>query len=328
MGLIDNFGRLVLFCGHASQCVNNPLKAALDCGACRGHSGEPNARLAAQLCNQKYVRQGLADRGIAIPDDTHFLAALHNTTTDELTMFDLHDLPESHAEDLQSLCADLQIAALLARRERRMTTTGGTDAEYKRRSADWSEVRPEWGLAGNACFIAAPRPYTAGTSLDGRAFLHNYDASKDPQYQVLEQIMTAPLVVAHWINMQYYASTVEPKYFGSGAKTIHTVVGTFGVLSGNGGDLMTGLPWQSVHNGSDYQHHPLRLLAVIAAPRLAIDAIVGKHQELKQLLANGWMSLVAIEDCCAYRYAANGAWEAMTVGNDPHVLASGEMRSL
>src|SRR5690606_31368601 len=156
------------------------------------------------------------------------------------------DLPESHADDLRSLTADLQMATLHARRERRLTTTGGTEAEYNRRSVDWSEVRPEWGLAGNACFIAAPRPYTAGTSLDGRAFLHNYVAGKDPQYQVLEQIMTAPLVVAHWINMQYYASTVEPKYFGSGPKTVHSVVGTFGLLSGNGGDLMTGLPWQSV----------------------------------------------------------------------------------
>ncbi len=79
--------------------------------------------------------------------------------------------------------------------------------------------------------------------------------------------MTAPMVVANWINMQYYASTVDPMHFGSGNKAIHNVVGRFGVLSGNGGDLMTGLPWQSLHDGVNYQHHPLRLLVVLAAPR-------------------------------------------------------------
>ena len=59
--------------------------------------------------------------------------------------------------------------------------------------------------------------------------------------------MTAPMIVAHWINMQYFASTVDNDHFGSGNKTIHNVVGRFGILSGNGGDLMTGLPWQSLH---------------------------------------------------------------------------------
>ena len=121
--------------------------------------------------------------------------------------------------------------------------------------------------------------------------------------------MTAPLVVAHWINMQYYASTVDPTRLGSGTKTVHNVVGQIGVLSGNGGDLMTGLPWQSIHDGEDYQHHPLRLLGIIAAPRAAIERVIAAHEMLDHLLTNDWLHLVAIEDNVAYRYTRNRAWE-------------------
>ena len=60
LGLTQDFARLVVFCGHASQTENNPLAAGLDCGACGGHSGEPNARFAAMLLNQPYIRQALA----------------------------------------------------------------------------------------------------------------------------------------------------------------------------------------------------------------------------------------------------------------------------
>jgi len=181
-----------------------------------------------------------------------------------------------------------------------------------RRSRDWSEIRPEWGLAGNVAFIAAPRELTRSVPLHGRSFLHSYDHRSDRDFAVLEQIMTAPLVVANWINMQYYASTVDPALFGSGNKTVHNVVGQFGLFSGNGGDLMTGLPWQSVHDGHGYQHHPLRLLAVIAAPRLAIETVVGKHEPVANLVTNGWVQLLAAEASGFYRYTARGTWEQLT----------------
>ena len=35
--------------------------------------------------------------------------------------------------------------------------------------------------------------------------------------------MTAPMIVAHWINLQYFASTVDPDGFGSGNKLLHNV---------------------------------------------------------------------------------------------------------
>ncbi len=121
--------------------------------------------------------------------------------------------------------------------------------------------------------------------------------------------MTAPLVVANWINMQYYASVVDGEHFGSGNKTIHNVVGRFGILSGSTGDLMTGLPWQSLHNGSEFQHAPLRLQAVIAAPREAIQRVIDKHALVSNLIVNGWVHLIAIEGSTHYRYTENSQWQ-------------------
>lgn len=311
LGLTENFAQLVVFCGHASRTENNPLQAGLDCGACCGHSGEPNARLAAQLLNDHDVRRELVERGIDVPADVHFLAAVHDTTNDTLEFCDLDLLPRERHAELQELQASVHEACAATRRERMPLLSAQSLPELLRRSRDWSEVRPEWGLAGNAAFIVGPRRLTQSRHLDGRAFLHDYDPSRDHDHALLEQIMTAPMVVAHWINMQYYASTVDNEHFGSGNKTVHNVVGRFGVFSGNGGDLMTGLPWQSLHDGKSYQHEPLRLLVVIAARREAIQGILEKHAMLEDLVVNGWLNLMALDEGTFYRYTVTRNWIAV-----------------
>ncbi|MCB1548293.1 MAG: DUF2309 family protein, partial [Hyphomicrobiaceae bacterium] len=279
---------------------NNPHAAGLDCGACGGHTGEANARVAAAVLNDVQVRAGLAARGIEIPTDCWFLGALHDTTTDEVRIFDEDEVPAALASDLAELKRALHKAAALARLERSallgLPEGENLDRAVVGRSRDWSQVRPEWGLAGNAAFIAAPRTLTRGLDLKGRAFLHSYDHTRDQGYGVLELIMTAPMVVASWINLQYYGSTVNNDAFGSGNKVLHNVVGQLGVLEGNAGDLRTGLPWQSVHDGKRLIHEPLRLNVFIAAPETAIDEVIARHSGVRDLVANGWVFLHSVGD--------------------------------
>ncbi|RKD93516.1 DUF2309 domain-containing protein [Halopiger aswanensis] len=297
------FARLVVFTGHASETTNNPFDSSLDCGACAGNPGGPNARVLATICNDPDVQAELRDRGFHIPEDTVFLAGEHNTTTDEITLFD-GAVPESHREDLEQLRADLERAQAGAAAERLESMTDETDvdpeeavAEVERKAADWAETRPEWGLAGNASFVIGPRALTDDENLDGRAFLHSYDWTTDPEGEALEAIVTGPLVVTQWINNQYYFATVDNGVYGSGSKVTQNALGNVGVVQGNGGDLMTGLPLQSLQLSDEESYHqPLRLTAVIHAPVERVTEILRRHEDVAELLDNGWIGDLTVVD--------------------------------
>jgi hypothetical protein len=309
MSLVVTFAPIVVIVGHASSTRNNPHAGALDCGACSGNSGEVNARAAAALLEEPAVREGLARRGIDVPRATRFVAAVHDTTTDELELLDTRGCDPRALARLRVALAE---ASRRARRERaeRLGLGDLDDARLRdaafARARDVSEVRPEWGLAGNAALVLAPRERTRHVDLGGRAFLHEYACELDADFRVLEALLTAPLVVAHLINLQYYASTVDPRRFGSGDKTLHDVVGgRIGVFEGSGGDLRVGLPLQCLHDGARWVHEPLRLAVYVDAPRAAIDGVIAKHERLRHLVEHGFVFLHRID-------ATRGVIEAWT----------------
>ncbi|MGJ7440635.1 putative inorganic carbon transporter subunit DabA [Aquipuribacter sp. MA13-6] len=331
MGLTSGFAPLLVICGHGATVENNAFASAYDCGACGGNSGHVNARVLSSLLNDPGVRAGLAEDGISLPATTTAVAAVHDTTTDEVTLDPYRrsgvDHPSASPEAIRRLRRDLLAAGESVRAERRPALPGaprgrrGTGGpgllhHVRARAGDWAQPAPEWGLAGNAAFVVGPRELTRGVDLQGRVFLHDYDPQLDPDGAVLSTVLTAPAVVTQWINAQYYASTVDHEVLGSGDKATHNVVGDVGVLSGAHGDLRQGLPWQALfasdpaRRPDSAQHEPLRLLVLVWATTDSLGRTVTRHPEVMRLVTNAWITLAAVnpDDGAVHRLTPGLRW--------------------
>lgn len=332
-GLSKQFASMVLFVGHGSSSVNNPHAAGLECGACGGHSGDINALVAANICNNPEIRKALRSKGVEIPEETIFLAGLHDTTTDQISILNAHLVTDSHRDEFNRLTEKLTLASELTRQERSYRLTAPLEQSAKSlpdRSKDWAQVRPEWGLAGCNSFVIAPRNKTKNLNLEGKTFLHDYHFREDHDLKILETIVTAPMIVTTWINLQYYASTVDNKRFGAGDKTIHNVTAGIGVLEGSSGDLRIGLPLQSVHTGIDFEHLPQRLNVFIDAPVEAINKILAKHPSVRNLFDNKWIHLFRLDNAgtVSEQYVSELQWKSFinkqTSTEEIPVLSSAE----
>ena len=329
IGLVDNFAPLIVVCGHGATVENNAFASGYDCGACGGNTGEINAQVLANALNDPAVRLLLRDEGIVIPDTTTAIAALHNTTTDEVAIVAAHQAAPQALEDFRADCAvaQKQVVAERSTLWPAAHTSGvitrspqhcahGRVSTAQRRAGDWSEAFPEWGLASNAMFIVGPRELTEGLDLAGRAFLHSYEPDLDADHSTLQLILTAPTIVTQWINSQYYCSTVAHSALGAGDKATHNVVGDVGVLTGSHGDLRIGLPWQAVFThdprtgAHTRRHDPARLTVVVWAHPTAIMRIVSSHENLAQLVTNQWIHLVAVNPATgrAHRLTPELSW--------------------
>lgn len=279
ISLTKDFAKLVVICGHGSTTENNAFASSLDCGACGGHKGHSNSLLLAKILNDPTVRTQLSESDIKIPEETLFVAALHDTSSNIVEFFS-GDLTKEQL----AIKADLQVCL-----------DKFVNPQYHKASHNWSNVRPESGLAKNASLIIGPRELTQGVNLEARTFLHSYDPSCDPDGSLLKVILGGPLVVASWINLQYLFSTLDNVAYGGGSKMTVNITGGAAPMQGNASDIMHGLPMQSVmiNSGMSY-HKPIRLMAVIYAnPDLVLE-IVNSTKNLSNLLNNNWVKFVCI----------------------------------
>ncbi|MCW8887437.1 MAG: DUF2309 domain-containing protein, partial [Gammaproteobacteria bacterium] len=216
IGVLNGHSKLFVIMGHGSMSQNNPHLAAYDCGACSGRHSGANARVLANFANRAEIRQMMKERGIDIPDDTHFIGGEHNTCDESITWYDADKIPESHRGDYQQLSADLDQATKLHAQERcRRFASAPVDPKLQPardhiigRSLDFSQARPELGHATNASAIIGRRSVSRGAFFDRRIFLISYDPTTDKDGSVLERLLLANGPVGAGISLEYYFSTV------------------------------------------------------------------------------------------------------------------------
>ncbi len=326
IGLTRNFAPFVVVVAHGSSSVNNPYFAAYDCGACAGKPGAPNARAFALMANHETVRRLLRERGTDIPATTRFIAALHNTSKDEITYFDLHLLAEHPAPGLHEFQKIMKKALQRNARERCRWFELGPKSPSNRkahrhvleRASSIFEPRPEYNHSNNLYCIVGRRALTRELFLDRRAFLHSYAPETDPEGSIITGILSAIFPVCGGINLEYFFSRIDNSVYGSGTKLPHNVIGLLGVANGVEGDLRTGLPSQMIE-----VHEPVRLLVLVEQKLGILDKAINRLGALKEWIDNEWLRFTASDPSTRelFLYSKKG-WDPIELPDTYEIPAS------
>jgi uncharacterized protein YbcC (UPF0753/DUF2309 family) len=264
------------------------------------------------MANHPVVRRLLKERGLIIPERTHFIGCLHDTAADQVAFYDEDILNSSNLERHNKHKAAFEKALDYNAKERsRRFASINTKANLRNvrkaildRSVSMFEPRPELGHGTNSLCIIGSRNMTKGLFLDRRAFMNSYDYKTDLEGKLLTGVMRPIGLVCGGINLEYYFSRVDNYKLGAGTKLPHNVMGLIGVANSSDGDLRPGLPVQMIE-----VHDPVRLLIVVEHyPEIVLKAIQSAP-EIYEWYINEWVHIVAVHpDTNQFYYFNDGSF--------------------